>query len=46
MHLAARASDAAMLETLLEDVSVAAKVKLVNQTDNFGITPLFLTLQK
>jgi hypothetical protein len=47
LHLAARSCDADMLKTLLENVDdVAKKTALVNQTDNFGITPIFLAVQK
>lgn len=46
LHLAARSCDADMLKTLLENVDEAKKPALVNQTDNFGITPIFLAVQK
>lgn len=46
IHLAARSADAVMLKSLLENLAAPEKEKLVNQTDMFGITPLFLTLQK
>ncbi|KAJ9531635.1 ankyrin repeat-containing domain protein [Haematococcus lacustris] len=46
IHLAARAGNAKMLATLLEDLDAPTVEVLVNQADNFGITPVFLTQQK
>ncbi|MEW5306548.1 MAG: hypothetical protein WDW36_009004 [Sanguina aurantia] len=46
VHLAARSCDAEMIQTLLQDKAGKEKEGLVNQTDNFGITPVFLTMQK
>jgi hypothetical protein len=46
VHLAARSCHRPMLETLLELLSPAERAELVNQPDNFGVTPLFLARQK
>mmetsp|Transcript_915 Transcript_915/g.2452 ORF Transcript_915/g.2452 Transcript_915/m.2452 type:complete len:171 (-) Transcript_915:571-1083(-) len=46
VHLAARSADAKMLVALLEAQAPDVRERMVNKTDNFGITPLFLTLQK
>lgn len=46
IHLAARSADANMLQVLLDGLDAAVKEKLVNQTDMFGITPVFLAMQK
>ncbi|KAG2437503.1 hypothetical protein HXX76_006152 [Chlamydomonas incerta] len=46
VHLAARSGDRAMLETLMELAGPAERAELINQPDNFGVTPLFLARQK
>lgn len=46
LHLAARAVNAEMLETLLESVDETTRVRAINQTDKFGITAVSLVLQK
>ncbi|KAG2487618.1 hypothetical protein HYH03_013757 [Edaphochlamys debaryana] len=45
-HLAARSGDKAMLECLMELLSPPERADMINQTDNFGVTPLFLARQK
>ncbi|GLC36382.1 hypothetical protein PLESTM_000437500 [Pleodorina starrii] len=46
VHLAARSGDRAMLECLMELLSPEERAELINQTDNFGVTPLYLARQK
>jgi hypothetical protein len=46
LHLAARAGHADVLKALVEEQTADQRENLVNQTDNFGITPVFLALQK
>mmetsp|Transcript_40244 Transcript_40244/g.89357 ORF Transcript_40244/g.89357 Transcript_40244/m.89357 type:complete len:193 (-) Transcript_40244:691-1269(-) len=46
VHLAARAADRTMLDTLLTGLDDETVGKLVNQRDNFGMTPVFLCKQK
>ena len=46
VHLAARGGHVEVLKVLLEEQSDEQKEYLVNQPDRFGITPVFLTLQK
>ena len=46
IHLAARAGNVDVLKALVEEQSADQVENLVNQTDNFGITPVFLALQK
>ena len=46
IHLAARGGHIEVLEALLEEQSEEQKKLLVNQADNNGITPVFLTIQK
>ncbi len=46
MHYAARSVDRDMLKLLLEPFDKAEKARLVNQPDNSGLTPIYLSLQK
>lgn len=47
IHLASRSGDVEMLRLLIAAVPDAAeKAKLSNQVDTFGITPVFLAVQK
>ncbi|KAF5837726.1 ankyrin repeat-containing domain protein [Dunaliella salina] len=46
VHLAARAGHAGMLQTITEGIPQEQKEALINQPDSFGITPVYLALQK
>ncbi|GFR40273.1 hypothetical protein Agub_g453 [Astrephomene gubernaculifera] len=46
VHLAARSGDRAMLECIMELISPEERAELINQADNFGVTPLYLARQK
>eukprot|EP01023_Acetabularia_acetabulum_P022148 TRINITY_DN2187_c0_g1_i1.p1 TRINITY_DN2187_c0_g1~~TRINITY_DN2187_c0_g1_i1.p1 ORF type:complete len:181 (-),score=44.03 TRINITY_DN2187_c0_g1_i1:267-809(-) len=46
IHLAARHGNAQMLRSILEGVEEEDKLKLVNQADLSGITPIFLAREK
>lgn len=46
IHLAAREGHVDVLKALLQEQSEEQKKRLVNQADNNGITPVFLTIQK
>ncbi|KAL6745127.1 ankyrin repeat-containing domain protein [Haematococcus lacustris] len=46
VHLAAREGHAGMLQALLQDCDAAKREVLCNQRDMFGITPVFLSLQR
>ncbi|GFH25228.1 ANK_REP_REGION domain-containing protein [Haematococcus lacustris] len=46
VHLAAREGHARVLKALLHDCDDAMKEYLSNQRDVFGITPVFLSLQR
>lgn len=45
-HLAARAGRTEVLKVLMEDRSPAEREQRANATDFYGITPVFLALQK
>ena len=46
IHLAARGGHVDALKVLLDEQSGEQKEYLVNQPDKFGITPVFLSMQK
>ncbi|KXZ49670.1 hypothetical protein GPECTOR_20g527 [Gonium pectorale] len=46
VHLAARSGNKEMLECLMELVTEEERTEMINQTDNFGLTPLYLARQK
>uniref|UniRef100_A0A7S3QTA9 Uncharacterized protein n=1 Tax=Dunaliella tertiolecta TaxID=3047 RepID=A0A7S3QTA9_DUNTE len=46
VHLAARAGHTDMLQTIMEGISQEQKEAMINQPDQFGITPVYLALQK
>lgn len=46
IHLAARGLHVPVLKSLLEGLSEHEMELMVNQTDNYGITPVFMVLQK
>ncbi|EFJ44495.1 hypothetical protein VOLCADRAFT_106351 [Volvox carteri f. nagariensis] len=46
VHLAARSGDRGMLECIMELISPEERTEMINQADNFGVTPLYLARQK
>ncbi|GIL93449.1 hypothetical protein Vretimale_12719 [Volvox reticuliferus] len=46
VHLAARSGDRGMLECIMELLSPEERTEMINQADNFGVTPLYLARQK
>ncbi|GIL50507.1 hypothetical protein Vafri_6684 [Volvox africanus] len=46
VHLAARSGDRTMLECIMELLTPEERTEMINQADNFGVTPLYLARQK